>query len=249
VQVAEISVKDLSCEYQGHPVLESVSFDIEAGEYIGLVGPNGSGKTTLVKAMLGLLPVTHGQIFWQGNDVSRGIPPWVGYLPQKATSIDARFPASVRDVIASGLVGTRHFGRTLNADERKWVAGAAETMGISDLLEKRIGQLSGGQQQRVFLARALAHAPRVLVLDEPTVALDPAMRDSFYATLSHLHKVHGLTIVLVTHDSATIGAYASKILYLDRKVVFFGRMDEFCQCPQMTEYFGHASQHVICHQH
>ena len=243
MQVAEIAVSGLSCAYEGHTVLDGLTFEIASGEYVGLVGPNGSGKTTLVKALLGLVPYT-GKVLWHGSDLAQGLPPWVGYLPQKATAVDKRFPASVRETIASGIVGTRGDARARAAAEN-----AAECMGVADLLDRRIGYLSGGQQQRVFLARALAHEPRVLVLDEPTVALDPAVRDSFYETIARLHKERGMTVVLVSHDSATIGAYVTKMLYVDRSLVFFGRMDEFCRCPQMTAYFGHASQHVICHQH
>jgi zinc transport system ATP-binding protein len=243
----QISVQGVSCTYQGHTVLDDVSFDISAGEYIGIVGPNGSGKTTLVKAMLGLVPLEGGSVHWQGRLLSEGLPSWVGYLPQKATAIDRRFPASVRDMIVTGLLCGNEEKMTSKTISHAVEAAAGE-MGIIDLLDTRIGELSGGQQQRVFLARALAHRPRVLMLDEPTTALDPTVRDSFYATLARMHA-QGVTVVMVTHDAGTIGAYVSKMLYIDKRVVFYGRMDEFCRCESMTAHFGSASQHVICHQH
>jgi len=124
-----------------------------------------------------------------------------------------------------------------------------ETMGIQDIRQEPIGCLSGGQQQRVLLARALVGQPRLLVLDEPTAALDPQSREMFYAVIRHLNKEHGTTVLLVSHDISTVGQVASKLLYLDRRVIFFGGFDEFCKSEVMTGYFGKETQHVICHRH
>ena len=110
-----------------------------------------------------------------------------------------------------------------------------------------IGMLSGGQQQRALLARAMVSQPDVLILDEPTVALDPETRSRFYETIKGLNSA-GTTILLITHDSAVVGQYATKFLYLDRSVIFFGNFGEFCHSGDMAKYFG-EQQHLICHQH
>jgi zinc transport system ATP-binding protein len=112
-----------------------------------------------------------------------------------------------------------------------------------------IGDLSGGQQQRVFIARALVNKPELLFLDEPTTALDPETRENFFEVLSDLNRNHKVTVVLVTHDIGTIGKYASKLLYIDRGVIFYGSFDEFCLSGDMTRFFGASSQHLICHRH
>jgi zinc transport system ATP-binding protein len=123
-----------------------------------------------------------------------------------------------------------------------------EILGVVPLANRLIGKLSGGQQQRVLLARALVHNPQLLILDEPTVALDPQSRETFYATLSELNETHGVTVLLISHDVGSIGAHASKLLYLDQSLVFYGSFEEFCKSKAMTDYFKEG-QHFICHRH
>ncbi|HSR37242.1 MAG TPA: ATP-binding cassette domain-containing protein, partial [Desulfurivibrionaceae bacterium] len=109
--------------------------------------------------------------------------------------------------------------------------------------------LSGGQQQRVLLARALVGNPELLIMDEPTTALDPETRENFYALLQQLNDETGTTVILVTHDTGSIGRYASRLLYLDKRVIFDGTFDDFCCSPEMTRFFGEHSQHLICQRH
>jgi zinc transport system ATP-binding protein len=116
-----------------------------------------------------------------------------------------------------------------------------EILGVTDLKGRLIGRLSGGQQQRILLARALVHRPQVLILDEPTVALDPLSREAFYSTLRKLNRENGVTILLVSHDIGSVGEYASKLMYLDRRMVFYGTFEEFCVSREMSGYFGRAS--------
>ncbi len=245
-----VKVSGLQVLFGQIPALEEVSFEVEAGDYIGIVGPNGSGKTTLVRALLGLIPVSSGCVrLWgvQSHEFDR----WekIGYLPQKALFLDPRFPASVEEVIASGVIVKKRFPKKLTAADQAYIRELLHDFGIEELKARPIGKLSGGQQQRVLLARALATQPEVLILDEPTVALDPQSRETFYATLARLNKEKKTSIVLVSHDLGSIGQYASKLMYLDRRVVFFGDFKEFCASENMTEYFGMMSQHLICHRH
>ena len=122
-------------------------------------------------------------------------------------------------------------------------------MGISQIRKRLIGELSGGQQQRALLARAVVGGPDLLILDEPTTALDPETRGNFYALLHDLNRMHNTTVILVTHDTWSIGKYATRFLYLDKRVVFDGTFDDFCHSEEMTEFFGEYAQHQICHRH
>ena len=116
--------------------------------------------------------------------------------------------------------------------------------------EKQLfSRLSGGQQQRVLLARALIREPELLILDEPTTALDPQVREKFFTLLERYNQEKGMAIIMVTHDTADIGRYARKLAYLDQRLIFFGDFAEFCHSQEMKDYFGDFSQHIICHQH
>jgi zinc transport system ATP-binding protein len=245
-----VDVKGLTVKVQGTEALSDISFSVQKGDYIGVVGPNGSGKTTLVRSLLGLLPVERGEIRLFGDTIA-DFKAWsqVGYLPQKGIAIDPRFPASAREVVASGILVRKGFPRILTKDDVREIQEAMKALGIEDLATRLIGRLSGGQQQRVLLARSLAHRPSMLILDEPAAALDPQTRGAFYSILEHLNKQHQVTILLVSHDINTIGQYASKLMYLDRKMVFYGKFEEFCRSTVMTSYFGQQTQHVICHRH
>ena len=123
-----------------------------------------------------------------------------------------------------------------------------ELMGIAHLSKSLIGELSYGEQQRVMLARALIRKPELLIFDEPTTALDPETRDVFYTLMDKINR-QGTTVVLITHDTGLIGKYARNLLYLDKKIIFFGTFKDFCSSSDMTGFFGSDSQHMMCHQH
>ncbi len=245
-----ISVKNLSVRYQSAEVVSDVSFDVAAGDYLGVVGPNGSGKTTLIRALFGLLPSTKGTITLFGQSLG-AFHEWhkIGYLPQKMVSFNPYFPATVREIVAMGLLGRKRFPKHIDRRDHAAIAKVLDLLDIGKIKDTRIGELSGGQHQRVLLARAMVAEPQILVLDEPTTALDPEAREKFIAVLQDLNQKSGVTVLLVTHDIMSIGRYASKLLYLDRKLIFHGGFDEFCRSPEVTNYFGEFAQHVICHRH
>jgi zinc transport system ATP-binding protein len=159
------------------------------------------------------------------------------------------FPATVKEVVGLGLLSRKKFPKRFTSADEDKIAQTLELMGIAGLGGELVGELSGGQQQRVFLARALAPDPELLILDEPSTALDPVSRQGFYDIIKKLNQEKGITSILITHDTAQIGRYANKLLYLDKKVIFYGKFGDFCQSPEMTSYFGSFSQHLICHQH
>ncbi|MFA5167365.1 MAG: metal ABC transporter ATP-binding protein [Candidatus Omnitrophota bacterium] len=245
-----LEVKNLSTAYKSVEVLRDISFTAEAGDYIGIVGPNGSGKTTLIKTLLGLLPSSRGEILIEGKSLSH-FKEWghIGYLPQKMPFLDQHFPATAEEIIATGTYPGKCFPKKLGGNDHRAVDRVAALLEIEDLKQKPIGKLSGGQQQRVLLARAFVHEPKIVILDEPTAALDPQSRGSFYAMVKKMNLETQTTVLLVSHDIASLGKEASKLLYLDRRIIFYGGFEAFCKSPEMTAYFGSLSQHLMCGRH
>ncbi len=240
----------LSCSYREGRVLEDISFRVERGDYVGIVGPNGSGKSTLVKALLGLVTISKGAALLFGTPLAN-FRDWhkVGYLPQSLHLVNPVFPATVHETVGLGLLSLKRFPKRLSRSDYQKIDITLEELGVSDLKHKLIGELSGGQLQRVLLARAIVNDPELLVLDEPTAALDPETRGRFYAMIAEINRSRGVTVLLVTHDSGAIGEHASKMLYLDKKILFYGSFDEFCCSPEMSSLFGEHSQHLMCHRH
>jgi zinc transport system ATP-binding protein len=250
MQVEAIKAEGLTLRYNSIEVISEVSFSVQAGDYVGLVGPNGSGKSTLIKAILGLVTPTAGSVRLLGSFSSemKGREK-IGYLPQKMSFFNPNFPATVKETVSLGMVTEGRFLKRLSRRDEEMIDRALELLNISDLQRKMIGDLSGGQQQRVFIARALVNEPEVLLLDEPTTALDPETRDGFFELINCLNRERKVTVMLVTHDLGTIGQFARKLMYLDKKIIFFGGFDDFCRSEEMTKFFGPSAQHLICHRH
>jgi zinc transport system ATP-binding protein len=216
-----VAAENIRFKYNAAEVLSDISFSVEAGDYIGLVGPNGSGKTTLAKVILGFHRLQGGRVNLFGVDHFM-FRDWrkIGYLPQKITFFNPYFPATVREIVSLGLISQKIFPKILNKND---VSVVDEALRLTDTLEikgKLIGELSGGQQQRVLVARAIVNKPDLLILDEPTTALDPEARENFFRLLGELNKKRHVTIILITHDMGSVGKYASKLLYLDKKIIF-----------------------------
>jgi len=245
-----LTVEKLFFRYNSSDVLSDISFSVKAGDYIGLVGPNGSGKTTLIKIILGLLKPFSGHVKLFGDHIN-AFSGWdrIGYLPQKIPALNPRFPATVREIVAMGLLSKKGFPKHITKADTATVDTILSLLDIRDLKHKPIGELSGGQQQRVLVARAIVNNPEFLILDEPTDALDPEMRDRFFLLLEELNRKKNVTIVIITHDVGNIGRYTSKMLYIDKKVVFYGSFDDFCKSDEITHIFGAFAQHIICHRH
>jgi zinc transport system ATP-binding protein len=250
MSITVLSSEGLHFQYNSIEILTDISFQVQAGDYVGIVGPNGSGKTTLIKLALGFLKPTQGKIHLFDQSPS-DFADWrkIGYLPQKANSFNPHFPATVREIVALGLLSKKRFPRRTGKQDDDTIDDALSLMDITNIKKKLIGELSGGQQQRVLIAKAMVSGPELLILDEPTTALDPEGREKFFNTLKELNEKKKLTIIMITHDMGTIGKYASRLMYIDKKVIFFGGFDNFCASQEMSTYFGEYSQHVICHRH
>lgn len=148
-----------------------------------------------------------------------------------------------------GLLSSKKYPKKINKVDENKIEETLSLLGILDLKNKSVNRLSGGQQQRVFLARALVNNPELLIMDEPSTALDPETRAGFFDLIKKLNQDKGMTIIMITHDTAQAGQYADQLLYLDKKIIFFGLFTDFCHSPEMEKYFGHFAQHLICHQH
>lgn len=245
-----ITARDVIVRYNSIDVLSDVTFTIYAGDYVGLVGPNGSGKSTLIKTILGFLKPIAGNIYVFGND-SINLTCWdkIGYLPQKMSFFNPNFPSTVEEIVALGLLSKKNFPKRINKQDKEAISKVLELLNILDIRKKLIGDLSRGQQQRVLVARTLVNEPELLILDEPTTALDPEMREHFFAIMGAFNSEKRTTIILVTHDIGSIGKYAFKLMYLDKRIIFYGSFDDFCKSERMSTYFGTSSQHIICHKH
>jgi zinc transport system ATP-binding protein len=196
--------------YEQKKVIDNLSFTILERDFVGLVGSNGAGKTTLLRMMVGLLKPDRGEIRLFGQPVSQ-FKDWdmIGYVPQK-NALNPLFPATVKEVVMSGLYGKKKLFRRLTKKDYQKCDDALESMGIINLANRRIGQLSGGQQQRVFLARALVNNPQLLILDEPTVGIDSETQADFFQLIRHMHQHHHITFVMVTHDMDMIRTYLGR---------------------------------------
>jgi len=245
-----ISIENLSAKYNSSDIFSAVTFSVNTGDYVALAGPNGSGKSTLIKTMLGLIEPARGTVKIFGVSPA-DFTDWkkVGYIPQRLVSFSPYFPATIKEVVAMGLLSGKKFPRRLLSGDNEAIDRALSLMDISALKDKKIGELSGGQQQRVIIARALINDPELLILDEPTTAVDPETREKFFDVIGGLNKNKNTTVMLITHDTGSAGKYASKLLYFDRRVVFYGTFKDFCESANMSEYFGPGSQHLICHRH
>lgn len=243
-----IEVQDVSFAYEHQSVLEHVSFTIEPGEYVGIVGPNGGGKTTLLKILVGLLTPTSGSVRMAGiSPTSSNQRSLVGYVPQRVSQDQAAFPATVYELVESGRT-IKHglFGRFTETD-RQAIDRALEVAGIEDLKDRLMSELSGGQRQRVYVARALASEPKLLILDEPFVGVDVTTQQEFYAFLKKLNEEQGLTILFVSHDIDAIAEEVKSILCLNRGLLCSGSPTLLHEPQVMDHLYGKKIMHI--HRH
>ena len=215
--MALIRCENVSIGYEGQTVVKDLSFQIDAGDYLCIVGENGSGKSTLVKSLLGLKSVEKGQIVF-GDGLRQNE---IGYLPQQ-TDVQKDFPASVYEVVLSGRLNSRGIRPFYTSADKKTAFEKMKMLGISDLSRQCFRDLSGGQKQRALLARALCATKTLLLLDEPVTGLDPVVTAEFYELIQRINKESGIAVVMVSHDIESAVKYATHILHLQEKVLFFG---------------------------
>lgn len=225
--MATIEAKDLTIGYDRHPVASNISFDINKGDYVCIVGENGSGKSTLMKTILGLCKPMSGKITFGDGLKQKEI----GYLPQQ-TIIQRDFPASVEEIIKSGCLNSMGMRPFYTKKEQAKVENAIKRMEIEDLRKKSYSELSGGQQQRVLLARAICATGSVLILDEPVAGLDPEAMEMLYGLIYRINKEDVITVIMVSHDVNATLSYASHIIHIGETETFFGTKYDFLKTDE-----------------
>lgn len=215
-----ITCQNLCLGYDGREILHNLSFTVNSGDYLCIVGENGSGKSTLMRTLLGLQPALSGEIR-MGDGLKQT---QIGYLPQQ-TPVQRDFPASVWEIVLSGCQ-SRNPGKPFYAKAEKELAKKnMERMGITGFRGRCYRELSGGQQQRVLLARALCATQKCLLLDEPVSGLDPKVTAEMYDLIRQLNE-DGITIIMISHDIHAATEYASHILHIGDHL-FFGTGQEY----------------------
>ncbi len=228
-----IKCENIALAYDGKEVASDISFRVNRNDYLCIVGENGSGKSSLIKAILGLIKPTRGQIvFGDGLRQSE-----IGYLPQQ-TAVQKDFPASVNEVVLSGcLNSSRAFAPFYTKEQKNKAYENMERLRISDLKDKCYRELSGGQQQRVLLARALCATKSILLLDEPVTGLDPIVTSDFYKLINEINVGMDITVIMVSHDIASAVENSTHILHLQHKQLFYGKTKDYLE-TDIGKYFS-----------
>ena len=222
--MAQLRCENVSLGYEGRAVTEGLAFEVNAGDYLCIVGENGTGKSTLIKALLGLKEPMEGKISF-GDGLKQNE---IGYLPQQ-TPVQKDFPASVREIVLSGTLGKMGLRPFYSKTQKAIAEEQMEKLGITELADRCYRELSGGQQQRVLLARALCAAEKLILLDEPVAGLDPKVTREMYELINDLNKRDGITVIMVSHDIAAAVKYATHILHVSHRPLFFGKKEDYLQ--------------------
>jgi zinc transport system ATP-binding protein len=223
---AILSARDASLIVSGRTILDHVNVDVRPNEIVTVIGPNGAGKSTLVRCMLGLQPLTSGEIIRQ-KDLR------VGYVPQRFP-LTPNVPLDVRRLLSL----------TLRPSEAEIGEALAET-GIGHLRDASVSQLSGGEMQRALLARALLRQPQLLVLDEPVQAVDFMGEARMYELISGVRKRHGCGILMVSHDLHMVMAESDHVVCLNSHVCCEGGPVTVQQDPEFAKLFGPSAARMI----
>jgi zinc transport system ATP-binding protein len=218
----QLSCQELTLGYEGKTVVSNLTFTVNTGDYLCIVGENGSGKSTLMKTLLNLKTPMSGRIV-TGDGLA---PDEIGYLPQQ-TAAQKDFPASVREVVRSGCLNRCGFRPFYSKKEKQMAEDNMKKLGIAAIAKRCYRELSGGQQQRVLLARALCSARKILLLDEPVAGLDPQAAIEMYALITQMND-SGITIIMISHDTACSIKYASHVLHIgNHSALFFGTKEDY----------------------
>ncbi len=215
----QIICENASLGYDGKPIVTDLSFTVNAGDYLCIVGENGSGKSTLMKTILNLTAPLAGAIRMEGLR-----PTEIGYLPQQ-TQVQRDFPASVQEIVRSGFQGQCGLRPFYTREEKAVAARNLERLGLGGFERRCYRELSGGQQQRVLLARALCATRKCLLLDEPVSGLDPKAATQMYEIIRQLHQ-EGITIIMISHDLESALNHATHVLHIGKEL-FFGTKEAY----------------------
>ena len=230
-----LEVKHLDVDYRGVVAVEDVSFRVSPGQMVGIIGPNGAGKSTLVKAILGLIPVSGGNIKFCNCSIRKQLRS-IAYVPQR-TQVDWDYPITVQNVVMMArTVSTGWFRRT-NRKSKEIVKSSLQRVGMWEFRTRQIGELSGGQQQRVFLARALAQQADLFFFDEPFVGIDKTTEDMMFDIFNELRRDDKI-LILITHDLGETLAQCDYLLLLNKYIIADGSMKEVVTTENLQRAYG-----------
>jgi ABC-type Mn2+/Zn2+ transport system ATPase subunit len=230
-----VEVKNLFVAFDGNTVLEDISFEVEKGDVVSIIGPNGSGKTTLVRAMLGLIE-HKGSIELDAKPLREHLDD-IGYVPQRF-EFDRTFPISVGEFL--DISGYK--------PDQAWRQEVYREFGIADLLCKKLGTLSGGQTQRVLIASSLLKNPQVLILDEPTAGVDIEGAANFYELVRHVNTEHNITVFLVSHEINMVPITSTKVICVNRGLFCCGEPDKV-MTKELLEQLYNSHFEIRDHAH
>ena len=228
----------------GRRILDRVSFDIQPGAFVGVLGPNGAGKTSLMRATLGILPLAGGRISVLGRAPARG-GPGIGYVPQFRRGA-AQLRLTGFDLVLGAVAGRQWGWPFASRAARRATEAALERVGARDLARRPVADLSGGERQRVLLAQALIGAPRLLLLDEPLVSLDPSAQRHIVDVVREVCRDEGLTVLFCAHEVNPILGAVDEVLYLANGQAAVGALDDVINDRVLSRLYGtsiHVSRH------
>ncbi len=231
-----IELRDVTLALGGRTILANISLDIPAGQFIGVLGPNGSGKTTLMRAILGLLAPKSGTLRVLGGPATRGNPK-IGYRPQTAGNMTA-LQISGWDFVASVADGYRLGLPILSAAARAEVQQALARVGAEKLAARPLGELSGGERQRLLLAQALIGDPKLLLLDEPLISLDPRRQEEVVELVKALQREFAITVLFSAHELNPLLNAIDQVLYLGSGQAALGPVAEVITPPVLSKLYG-----------
>ena len=229
-----LDVHKISARYNGRFALEDITFHLHAGERVAVVGPNGAGKSTLFKVVAGVLQPSSGEVNIYGSTPRGHV--CIAYITQRS-QVDWNFPVSVADVVMMGRIAK--LGPLGWPKKHDWnlVHQALETVDLTDLAKRQIGELSGGQQQRMFIARALAQEAELMLMDEPLTGLDTPSQEGILSLLDELKK-QDVTVMVATHDLEQASEYFDRIMLLNHRLIGFGPPEQVLQTEKLVQAYG-----------
>ncbi|HVC59160.1 MAG TPA: ATP-binding cassette domain-containing protein [Acetobacteraceae bacterium] len=231
-----IELRDVRLALGARTILDGVSLDIAASEFVGVLGPNGSGKTTLMRAVLGLVAPVHGTIRVLGRPAARGNPA-IGYMPQVRGAI-GNLRLRGWDFVAGAVEGHRLGLPILGKAGRAEVDRVLDLVGARDLAHRPLAETSGGERQRLLLAQTLIGRPRLLLLDEPLISLDARHQDNAVDVVSRVCRERGVTVLFTAHELNQLLGHLDRVLYLGNRQAVLGTVDEVITAPVLSRIFA-----------
>jgi zinc/manganese transport system ATP-binding protein len=234
--LSALAFDNVTIRLGGRDILSAASFEIAQGEFVGMLGANGAGKTTLMRAALGLVPLASGRVAVLGRPATRGNAQ-IGYMPQNRGAI-AGLRLTGWDVVASAAIGARFGFATLDKATRREIDWALDEVGARRLASRSIGELSGGERQLVLLSQALIGKPRLIMLDEPLISLDPAHQKSVVEIARRICDDLKVAILFSAHELNPLVNAIDRVLYLGGGEAVIGAVDEVVAGPVLSRLYG-----------